>query len=123
MIYYAALLMSVVLNAVSLIVLKRYAHLSVLLPVATGKAGHLTTTLRRLVLSPAILLSVACYAFAAVFWMIALLGVDLTVAYPTVSLTYVLIALIAPKLFEEEVGPYRWIGILLIVAGVVIMHI
>ncbi len=123
MIYYAALFASVILNAVSLVLLKRYAHLSAPLPAESGESSGVWAMVVRLVSSPAIITSVVCYGFAAVFWMIALFRVDLTVAYPTVGLTYVFVALVAPKLFSEEMGAYRWVGISLIVGGVVIMHV
>lgn len=54
--------------------------------------------------------------FAA--YMTALSWADLTYVLPATSLGYVLLALIAKFALDENVTPARWLGILLITAGV-----
>jgi drug/metabolite transporter (DMT)-like permease len=54
--------------------------------------------------------------FAA--YMTALSWADLTYVLPATSLGYVLLALIAKFMLHEVVTPTRWLGILLISAGV-----
>jgi drug/metabolite transporter (DMT)-like permease len=54
--------------------------------------------------------------FAA--YMTALSWADLTYVLPATSLGYVLLALIAKFVLHEQVSPTRWLGILLISAGV-----
>jgi drug/metabolite transporter (DMT)-like permease len=54
--------------------------------------------------------------FAA--YMTALSWADLTYVLPATSLGYVLLALIAKFLLHEDVTVWRWVGILLISAGV-----
>jgi drug/metabolite transporter (DMT)-like permease len=54
--------------------------------------------------------------FAA--YMMALSWADLTYVLPATSLGYVLLALIARFLLHEQVTASRWLGILLISAGV-----
>ena len=54
--------------------------------------------------------------FAA--YMTALSWADLTYVLPATSIGYVLLALIAKFVLHEQVTPARWIGILLITAGV-----
>jgi len=51
-------------------------------------------------------------------YMIALSWADLTYVLPATSLGYVLLALIARFLLHEDVTVTRWVGILLISAGV-----
>ncbi|OLE57032.1 MAG: transporter [Chloroflexi bacterium 13_1_20CM_2_59_7] len=51
-------------------------------------------------------------------YMIALSWADLTYVLPATSLGYVLLALIAKFLLHEDVTVTRWVGILLIAAGV-----
>lgn len=51
-------------------------------------------------------------------YMTALSWADLTYVLPATSLGYVLLALIAKFLLHEEVTAQRWLGILLISAGV-----
>ena len=54
--------------------------------------------------------------FAA--YMTALSWADLTYVLPATSLGYVVLALVAKFMLHEHVTPTRWIGILLISAGV-----
>ena len=115
MIFYFALGISIILNALSLILLKSYA-------LSEGNLQRNTSWIRRL-LDFRLIISVAAYGLAAIFWLLALMGVDLMVAYPTLSLTYVVIGVIAPRLFAEEISRKRWSGIILIVIGVVMMNI
>ena len=115
MIYYSALAISIVLNAYSLILLKSYA-------LSADALDEKRTIVRRL-MDLRLVLCFGTYGAAAFFWLIALFGVDLMVAYPSLSLTYVIIGLIAPRMFSEELSPKRWVGILVIVAGVIVMNI
>jgi len=61
------------------------------------------------------ILFLLCF-FAA--YMTALSWADLTYVLPATSLGYVVLALIAKFLLHENVTPARWLGILLISAGV-----
>ncbi len=58
------------------------------------------------------------YAVSAVLWIIILSRAELSWAFPMVSLSYVLTALIAPYLLNETFSIQRFVGILVIVAGV-----
>ena len=51
-------------------------------------------------------------------YMTALSWADLTYVLPATSIGYVLLALIAKFALHEQVTPARWLGILLITAGV-----
>jgi drug/metabolite transporter (DMT)-like permease len=51
-------------------------------------------------------------------YMNALSWADLTYVLPATSLGYVLVALIARFVLDEQVSPLRWLGIALISAGV-----
>jgi drug/metabolite transporter (DMT)-like permease len=56
-------------------------------------------------------------AFLAAY-MTALSWADLTYVLPATSIGYVLLALIAKFVLHEQVTPARWLGIVLITAGV-----
>ena len=60
----------------------------------------------------------ACYVLSVVVWIVGLSRVDVSIAYPMLSLGYVVNALAAWWLFGEIIGPLRVAGILLILAGV-----
>jgi multidrug transporter EmrE-like cation transporter len=63
----------------------------------------------------------ACYVLSVAVWLIALSRVDLSIAYPMLSLGYVVNAIAAWWLFGEAVGPMRFAGILLILLGVLVV--
>jgi drug/metabolite transporter (DMT)-like permease len=61
---------------------------------------------------------VACYALSLVVWIMGLSRVPVSMAYPLLSLGYVINAVAAHFLLGEAVTLGRWLGIGLIVAGV-----
>ena len=64
-------------------------------------------------------LGVACYVLSASFvWILGLSRVPVSVAYPMLSLGYVVNAIAAHYLFGEAVTVTRWLGIGFIVVGV-----
>jgi drug/metabolite transporter (DMT)-like permease len=54
-------------------------------------------------------------------YMLALKGADLSLALPLTAASYPLAALLARFYLREEVGTARWIGTLMITAGVAIV--
>lgn len=110
----------VLLNAVAQLLLK--AGASSTGPILIGAPG---TALARSALDlaqhPAILGGLACYAVSVVVWIVALSRVDVSIAYPMLSIGYVVNALLAGWLFGEDVNAQRWLGIGVIVVGVVLV--
>ena len=56
-----------------------------------------------------------------VVWIVALSRVEVSIAYPMLSIGYVVNALLAWWLFGEDVNAQRWLGIGVIVVGVVLV--
>ncbi len=69
-----------------------------------------------------IIAGLACYVVSVGVWIVGLSRVDVSLAYPMLSLGYVVNALAAWWLFGEALGPQRWAGMALILAGVVVMY-
>jgi multidrug transporter EmrE-like cation transporter len=67
---------------------------------------------------PFILGGLACYVVSVVIWIMALSRVEVSMAYPMLSIGYVVNAVAAYFLFGEAVGPQRMIGIGVIIVGV-----
>lgn len=63
----------------------------------------------------------SCYVVSVVVWILALSRVEVSMAYPMLSIGYVVNALLAWFLFGEAVGPQRLAGIAVIIAGVIIV--
>jgi len=67
-----------------------------------------------------ILLGLASAVLAAGCWMGALAHADLSFAYPFMGLAIVLVLALSPLAFGEPVPTARWIGVLVVCAGLVI---
>lgn len=63
---------------------------------------------------------VALYAISAIFWLVALSRVPLSVAYPMVAAGYIVVVFYSWLVFKEQVRWFSWLGLALIVVGVVI---
>ncbi len=74
-----------------------------------------------LLLNPYVILGVFLYVISAAVWIVMLNRVELSYAYPMVSLSYILIAIFSKLLFNEKVSKRRWISIFIIIAGVILV--
>ncbi len=76
---------------------------------------------------PAILMNhwiwmgVASYGLSAIAWLTVLAKVDLSFAFPMLSLGFVFAALYAHTFLDERLGPNRVLGIALVVLGVLVI--
>ncbi len=111
------ILTGVLLNAVAQLLLK--AGASAVGPI--GGWSALRGAAGTLALHPAVLGGLACYVVSVVVWIVALSRVDVSVAYPLLSIGYVVNALLAMWLFGESVSAQRWLGIAVILVGVTIV--
>lgn len=109
------LLAGVVLNAAAQLLLKA----------GTNAVGHFAFTLdnalpvaMKLALQPHIVAGISCYVVSLVVWIMGLSRVPVSVAYPLLSIGYVLNALAAWYLLGESLSAQRMAGIGLIIVGV-----
>ena len=72
----------------------------------------------RLMLEPHIAGGIACYVVSVVVWIMALSRVEVSIAYPMLSIGYIVNALAAWYLFGEPLTGIRITGIGFIVVGV-----
>ncbi|HMM51088.1 MAG TPA: SMR family transporter [Burkholderiaceae bacterium] len=114
----ALVLTGVVLNAVAQTLLKHGTNR--LGPVEFSLSQALPVGLRVLSDWP-FLLGLACYAVSLVVWIAALTRVPVTVAYPMLSIGYIINALIARFWLGETMGLNGWLGIAFIVLGVTLI--
>jgi len=66
-------------------------------------------------------LGLICYAISVVVWILALSRVDVSIAYPMLSIGYIVNAIAASQLFNEPMGLGKVIGIGVIMLGVYIL--
>ena len=86
------------------------------------KAGADAPTLVAQVLRPSSLLGLALYGSAAFMYMFALRKIPVSVAFPSVSLSYAIVAVLAYFLFGEPFGLKQADGIALIMGGVMLIN-
>lgn len=54
-------------------------------------------------------------------WLLVLKHFDVSVAYPLLSLNYLVVLVLASIFFGEKIPSNRWVGVTCIVAGVVVL--
>ena len=105
---YAALLASILLGVGGQILLKTGAERS------ADTVGQFLDTFT--------IIGLATYALAAVFYILAIKKIPVTMAFPTVSLSYVAVAVAAHYLWGEPLGLPQFLGIALIATGIFFLH-
>jgi drug/metabolite transporter (DMT)-like permease len=86
------------------------------------KAGADAPSLVAQMLRPSTLAGLALYGSAAFLYIFALRKIPLSVAFPSVSLSYAVVAVLGHFLFGEPFGPKQIGGIALIMGGVVLIN-
>ena len=109
----------VLLNSVAQLMLKAGAR--TLGTVALDSAASWTGAAVGAATHPWVLTGLFCYFVSAGLWVVALTRVDVTVAYPMLSMGYVIAAVLAWQLFGEPLSGGRVLGIAIILVGVVVL--
>lgn len=112
---FALILTGVLLNAAAQLLLKAGTnvvghfdfHLDNLLPIGM-----------KIAFQPYIMGGMACYAVSLVVWIMALSRVPVSIAYPMLSIGYVINAFLAHYWFGEALASQKLLGIGFIVIGV-----
>jgi multidrug transporter EmrE-like cation transporter len=112
------ILAGVLLNAAAQLCLKA----------GTNAIGHFNFTLdnlipigMRIAFQPWIIGGLSCYVISVVVWIMALSRVPVSVAYPMLSIGYIVNAFIAHFWFGEALAAQKLLGIGFIVVGVVLV--
>jgi multidrug transporter EmrE-like cation transporter len=116
---FAFIISGVLLNACAQLLLKAGTN-------ALGGAIHLTMatwfqTLVKVFTQLPIMGGLACYGLSLIVWIIGLSRTDVTIAYPMLSLGYVVSAFGAWMFLGEVISPQRLVAIGVIIVGVVLL--
>jgi multidrug transporter EmrE-like cation transporter len=76
----------------------------------------------RVALSPSFYLALCLYGGSTLLWIWILTRVPLSQAYPWAAAGTALVPLLAVLLFGEQVRPLYWLGIALIMAGIIVVQ-
>ena len=115
---FALIFAGVMLNATSQILMKA----------GTNAIGHFEFSMEnilpiglKLATEWHIIAALVCYAISVVVWILALSRVPVSIAFPMLSMAYVVNALAAWYLLGEAFNPTKLIGMAIIILGVVII--
>lgn len=115
---FALVMTGVLLNAVAQLALKASVSdtgiISLDMQSLISSAGSLVTNLWLWV-------GLICYGVSVVVWILALSRVDVSIAYPMLSIGYIVNAIAASHLFNEPLGIGKVIGIGIIIVGVYVL--
>lgn len=115
---FSLIIVGVILNALAQLLLKAGTN-------AVGQfefqAGNIVPVGLQLALQPYIIGGMACYAISLVVWIMALSRVPVSIAYPMLSIGYVINALIAWQWLGEGISAQKLLGISFIILGVVLI--
>ncbi len=112
---FSFLMTGVLLNAGAQLLLKAGTNA---LGVITLTRDNFVEQLWRMGTQGHFVIGVACYMVSLVVWIMGLSRVPVSVAYPMLSLGYVINAIAAHYIFGEAVTVTRWLGIGFIILGV-----
>jgi uncharacterized membrane protein len=110
----ATILLSVTLAAVAQLTLKA----------GMDRVGHKPSVGKLMVgaaQTPLVWLGLVLFGLSALVWLVVLSKVSLSFAYPFASLTYVLIILFDRLILKQQVPAARWIGVALIISGILVV--
>jgi len=115
--YYLLLAISILCNCTSLVLLKKgtLMHYDFLSSTKTLNSWI------QLFTNGFFLLSILFFVFGAITWVITLTKLDLSLAYPVVSISYIIVAIASYYLFHEVIPFNRWLGIGVVILGVIVM--
>ncbi|CAH2802012.1 MAG: Undecaprenyl phosphate-aminoarabinose flippase subunit ArnE @ Undecaprenyl phosphate-aminoarabinose flippase subunit ArnF [uncultured Paraburkholderia sp.] len=105
------------------------AGAQLLLKAGTNAVGHFEFTranilpiaFRLATQPPTIIGGFACYVISVVVWVVGLSRVDVSIAYPMLSLGYVVNAFAAGYPFGEVMSVQKLVGIGIVLLGVVVL--
>lgn len=75
----------------------------------------------KIFMNPYVFLGFCSYAMGSIVWIVTLSRVPLSFAYPMLSVNYVGVLLAAQFIFHEPVSPIRWLGVVIICFGVMLI--
>ncbi|MDD5578951.1 MAG: SMR family transporter [Methylobacter sp.] len=115
---FSIILTGVMLNAIAQLALKASVREMGVIGLNFSSSA---TAFLRLACEPFLWIGLFCYGISVIVWILALSRVDVSIAYPMLSLGYVVNAFAAWQIFGETMNPARMIGIGIVLLGVYVL--
>ncbi|GAB5342886.1 4-amino-4-deoxy-L-arabinose-phosphoundecaprenol flippase subunit ArnE [Pseudomonas fluorescens] len=71
--------------------------------------------------SPWLWSALVCLGLGLMVWLLVLQRLEVGIAYPMLSLNFVLVTLMAHFVFHEHIDGRHWLGVALVIGGVVLL--
>ncbi len=117
----ALLLVSVVFATAGQLTLK--SAMEAIGRIGTAQVSEAGQTVTRAVKEPRLWIGLTLFGISAVFWLVVLSRVDLSLAYPFVGVSYIVVVALARFMFHEHVPTLRWVGVTIIAIGIALIGI
>jgi multidrug transporter EmrE-like cation transporter len=91
--------------------------------IGTEQVNALGQTIGRAVREPKLWIGLILFGISALFWLVVLSRVKLSLAYPVVGFSYIVVVAAARFIFHEPVPPLRWLGVAIIAVGIALVGI
>lgn len=91
--------------------------------IGSAEVSEAGQTLVRALKEPLLWIGLVLFGISAVFWLVVLSRVDLSLAYPFVGISYIVVVALARFMFHENVPTLRWIGVSIIAIGIALIGV
>lgn len=91
--------------------------------IGTAQVSDAGQTVARAVKEPLLWIGLVLFGVSALFWLVVLSRVALSLAYPFVGISYVVVVALARFFFDEHIPPLRWIGVSVIAVGIALIGV
>lgn len=89
--------------------------------IGTAQVNAAGDTALRMAREPLLWLGLALFGISALFWLVVLSHVPLSLAYPVVGVSYIFIVAFSRLILHEQVPPLRWIGVVVVAVGIALI--
>jgi drug/metabolite transporter (DMT)-like permease len=89
--------------------------------IGTAQVSRPAETMIKALKEPLLWAGLTLFGVSALFWLIVLSRVPLSVAYPVVGLSYIVIVALARFVLHESVPPLRWVGVGIVALGIAVI--
>lgn len=90
-------------------------------PIGEAQLSDPLHTIGRAAQQPLLWAGLVLFGISALFWLVVLSRVPLSIAYPLVGVSYILVVLIAKVFLHERVPALRWVGVVVVALGIAII--
>lgn len=112
------ILVSVLLNCAAQLLMKKGM---IAVGEVSGGVGGLIVAVPQMITNVFLWLCMLCYAASILLWMVVLSKVDVSFAYPFLSIGYVISIVAGYYFFAENITPMRIAGVIVICIGVILI--